>query len=67
MQSQSEMVKELVDRIRYNVDQRDYYMQKEDESVNPAVWSELRCWYEGRVSAFTIALMMVDPSHPMVQ
>ena len=62
-----DMVKELVDRIRYNVDQRDYYREKELDSENPAIWAELRCWYEGRVSAFNISLMMVDPSHPMVQ
>ena len=62
-----DMVKELVSRIRYNVDQRDHYKAKEDNSLNPAMWSELRSWYEGRVSAFTIALMMIDPSHPMVQ
>ena len=64
---QSDMVKELVQRIRYNADQRDYYKSREDEAENPAMWSELRSWYEGRVSAFNIALMMIDPSHPMVQ
>ena len=63
---QSDMVKELVGRIRYNIDQRDHYQAKENNSENPAMWSELRSWYEGRVSAFTIALMMIDPSHPMV-
>ena len=62
-----DMVKELVDRIRYNMDQRDHYQAKENNSENPAMWSELRSWYEGRVSAFNIALMMIDPSHPMVQ
>ena len=61
-----DMVKELVGRIRYNVEQRDYYREKEDNSENPAIWTEMRTWYEGRVSAFNIALMMVDPSHPMV-
>ena len=61
-----DMVKELVDRIRYNMDQRDHYQAKENNSENPAMWSELRSWYEGRVSAFSIALMMIDPSHPKV-
>ena len=61
-----DMVVELVRRIRYNADQRDHYKAKEDDSSNPEMWSELRSWYEGRVSAFNIALMMIDPSHPMV-
>ena len=61
-----DMVKELVGRIRYNMDQRDHYQAKENKSKNPAMWSELRAWYEGRVSAFTICLMAVDPDHPMV-
>ena len=64
--NQSDMVKELVGRIRYNIDQRDHYQAKENNSENPAMWSELRSWYEGRVSAFTIALMMIEPDHPMV-
>jgi hypothetical protein len=61
-----DMVVELVRRIRYNADQRDYYKSREEDSKNPAMWCELRTWYEGRVSAFNIALMMIDPSHPMV-
>ena len=64
--NQSDMVKELVGRIRYNIDQRDHYQAKENNSENPAMWSELRSWYEGRVSAFNIALMMIEPDHPMV-
>ena len=64
---QSDMVKELVSRIQYNAEQRDYYKAKEDDSVNPAMWSELRSWYEGRVSAFNIAMMMIDPSQDEVQ
>ena len=63
---QSDMVKELVSRIRYNQEQFAYYRAREDEAENPAMWSELRSWYEGRISAFNIALMMVDPEHPMV-
>ena len=64
--NKDDMVKELVRKIRYNIDQRDYYKSREDDSLNPEMWSELRSWYEGRVSAFNIALMMIDPSHPMV-
>ena len=65
--NKDDMVKDLVGRIRYNIDQRDYYKAREDDSENPAMWSELRSWYEGRVSAFSIALMMIDPSHELVE
>ena len=61
-----DIVAELSRKIRYNADQRDYYKSREEDSLNPEMWTEMRCWYEGRVSAFNIALMMVDPSHPMV-
>ena len=62
-----DMVKELVSRIHYNREQFLYYKERELNAENPDMWSELRSWYEGRVSAFNIALMMIDPSHPMVE
>ena len=63
-----DMVKELVDRIQYNIEQRDYYGKKSiDDNDGYHVWREMESWYQGRVSAFNIALMMLDPSHPMVQ
>ena len=65
--SKDDQVKELIGRIRYNQEQRDYYKSREDDSENPAMWSELRSWYEGRASAFRIALMMIAPDHPLVQ
>ena len=61
-----DMVKELVGRIHYNREQFLHYKERELNSENPAMWSELRSWYEGRVSAFSIALMMIAPDHPMV-
>ena len=65
--TKQDQVAELKRRIRYNIEQRDYYKSREDDSENPAMWSELRSWYEGRVSAFNIAMMMIDPTQEEVQ
>ena len=59
------MVKELVSRIQYNKGQYLHYAEKNMESGSEHS-AELKSWYEGRVSAFNIALMMIDPEHPMV-
>ena len=60
-----DMVKELVSRIRYNKGQYLHYAEKHMDSGSEYS-AELKSWYEGRVSAFNTALMMVDPEHPMV-
>lgn len=64
--TKQDQVAELKRRIRYNIEQRDHYQAKEDNSENPAMWSELRAWYEGRVSAFNIAMMLIDPTQDEV-
>ena len=65
--TKDEMIKELVARIQYNADQYDYYKAREAESENPAMWSELRAWYEGRLSAYRNALGMVRQTYIPVE
>lgn len=64
--NKQDQIKELVSRIRYSQGQYLHYRERELKAENPAMWSELRTWYEGRLSAFRIALMMVEPDHPMI-
>ena len=66
MMVKQDMVSTLVKKIRYNKEQREYYYQKESSSDNPAMFSEMRAWYEGRESAFKYSLSMIAPEHPEV-
>ena len=61
-----DQINELIKRIRYNEGEAKHYQEKANESENPAMWVELKSWYEGRVSAFRIALSMIDPGNKEV-
>ena len=61
--TKEEIVTSLVTRIKYNVEQRDYYAGLVSTSATPEIWAEMTSWYEGRICAFRIVIEMIDPKH----
>ena len=61
-----DQINELLKKIRYNQGEAKHYQEKMNASENPAMWVELKSWYEGRESAFRIALAIIDPGNKEV-
>jgi hypothetical protein len=62
-----DQINELIKRIRYNQGEALHYAEQCDESADGmAMWVELKSWYEGRTSAFRIALALIDPDNKEV-
>ena len=57
--SKQEMINQLHDRVRYNMDQRAYYEGLYEKDGHEC-WKDMVEWFKGKIVAFNIAIEMAE-------